>query len=539
MPTNPSTPRNNQSIKLSVTVKFRLEAKYNQANLQQINDAVKRWIEADAKRGIRTLHVEVDNSEDETMKKLKVKPVSSKATAMEIKRAIKDLWNKFRPEPDYLVLFGSEDIVPMFQIPNPSIRMRGLDPDAKVPSDNPYATHLPYSFKKPTSYVVPERAIGRIPDMVCDPDPAWLLDYLDTATKWEPRDATVYSPYTICTAEAEEAANEFMQKAFGKSDPAPIVCPPYSDSDVSNPDRKWLSAGLHIVKCHGNKADATFWGFGEFDERKDKPCPAITSATLRALPTSPPLAATMCCYGAQIFSPSKGSSPGEWPVASTYLRNGALGFIGSTMMAWVGIWDMGPADWIVQSYLKNVFAGHSIGNAFLASKQDYRSFYALEGNTLSDDEEKTLIEYILLGDPSIHPVSSSQSAADLLAVQSRRRRRDARATLAKGIRDCLPTRSPATHAEKGMAKDVFIRAKNALTENDRKRLQKFRIEPTDVAVKRVDAPLPNSSETRQSLEFYWTGKLDRGGHKQAYMLKAETDLHGNLVPGRTAMTYTS
>ena len=44
MPTNPSTLRNDQSIKLSVTVKSRLEKKYNPEALAKITKAVEDWI---------------------------------------------------------------------------------------------------------------------------------------------------------------------------------------------------------------------------------------------------------------------------------------------------------------------------------------------------------------------------------------------------------------------------------------------------------------------------------------------------------------
>ena len=148
-----------------------------------------------------------------------------------------------------------------------------------------------------------------------------------------------------------------------------------------------------------------------------------------------------------------------------------------------------------------------------------------ERDILTDHEEKTLIEYILLGDPSIHPVKSSQSSADLLAIQSRRRRRDARAKLAAGLRECLPIRSDATDAEKAMAKDVLIRAQETIAKiakDDSEKLKKFKIKPTAVRVKRVDAPAPDSPEPRQSLEFYWSGKRNRGGQKQFCVLKAET-----------------
>jgi len=550
MPTNPSTSQEDQSIKLSVTVKSRLEARYDPADLQLIEDAVRQWIEADVKRGIQTVHVHVDDPTE--MNARGVQPVSGEATAEKIKQAIEDLWNTFTPEPDYLVLFGGEDIVPMFQVPNPAIGMRGLDPDPTVPSDNPYATHLDFSPSDPKSYVVPERAIGRIPDMVSDPaypnrkgDAGWLLDYLKVATNWKPKAKSFYKrPYAICTAEAEAAATEFMQKTFTQPG-LPLLCPPVSDSAVSPAARNQLSARLHMIKCHGNKGDATFWGFPEFvPHTRENASAAINSATLKALLQPSTVVASMCCYGAQIFSPSdpKARSPGEWPMASTYLRQGALGFIGSTMMAWVGTSAMGPADWIVQGYVKNVLAGASTGNAFLACKQDYRSHYSFEDNTLSDNEEKTLIEYVLLGDPSIHPVRSSQSAKALVAVQSRRRRRDSRKKLAEGMRECLPKRSPATDADKAMADKVFIRAKKEIAKiakGDIEKLKEFDIDPTTFQVKRVDAPLPGSQETRQSLEFYWSGTRDRGGQKQVCVLKAETDRKGSLVPGQAAVVYSS
>src|SRR5262249_41703081 len=151
-------------------------------------------------------------------------------------------------------------------------------------------------------------------------------------------------------AEAGDAGTEFMRKTFAESGP-PLLCPPNSDAADTPSTRDQLSAALHMIKCHGNKRDATYWGFAEEDQRtKDHPCAAINSATLKALPEPPAVVATMCCYGAQIFSPTgaKAKSAGEWPMASTYIRKGALGFVGSTMMAWVGTLSMGPADWVVQ-----------------------------------------------------------------------------------------------------------------------------------------------------------------------------------------------
>jgi hypothetical protein len=182
-------------------------------------------------------------------------------------------------------------------------------------------------------------------------------------------------------------------------------------------------------------------------------------------------------------------------------------------------------------------AGASLGYAFLKSIQDYQSQYTDDPNILVSTEQKTLIEYVLLGDPSIHPVSSSQSAVDKLAVPRRFRRRVARARIAKRIRDFLPTRSRATRAEKDMAEDVFKNAQSKIAKDDIKKFKEFGIKPTAVQVKRVDAPDPDRVQRRQSLEYCWCGQRDRGGQKQLCMLKAVTDRKGNL--SRASVMYTS
>ena len=543
MPTNPSTLRNTKSVKLSVTVKSRLEKKYNPKALAKINKAVERWKSADAKRGIQTVHVHVDDSTE--MNNLGVAPVLGEATPEKIKQAIENLWNKLTPTPDYLVLFGSDDIVPMFPVPNPSFgNHMNADTDKIVPTDNPYATHLSFSPLETCSYHIPERVIGRIPDMVSEPgaadgsgDPKWFITYLDTATNWKSKSDRFYKrPYAICTADAGDAGKEFMQKTFTGPGLDPLLCPPTSDAVDTPAVRNKLAAGLHMIKCHGNKEDATFYGFPDaVQHTKANSCAAITSAILTKLPNAPTVVATMCCYGGQIFAPKDAYT---WPVASTYLRRGALGFVGSTMMAWVGTSGMGPADWIVQSYLKNVLAGQSIGNALLSSKQDYHSFYSLDDNTFAAPEEKTLIEFILLGDPSIHPVKSAQSSTNQLAILSRRRRRDARAKLATGIRECLPKPSPATDADKALAGDVYTKAQKNVPKDDIKKLKEFGLNPAAVQVKRIDAAVPGSP-CRRSLQFYWGGRRLRDRQKQFCVLRTETDLNGKLVPGSTKVLYTS
>jgi Peptidase family C25 len=521
MKTRRSTLRKRGTVKLSVTVKCHLERKYDAAAIKKINAAIARWKEKDANRGIRTVHVAVDDPA--AMKMLGATPVSGKATAPKIKRAIDDLCKQHKPE--YLVLFGGHDIVPMFEVLNPAYDQNG-DEDEKVWTDNPYASSLPFRSSNRRSYLVPDRVTGRIPDMMSESDPAWFVDYLKTATSWESQPKGFYtrSSYAICSRECKGAGLQCM-RFIDRSDRDLLISPPTTDSSTSTRNR--LSARVHLIKCHGNPLDANFWGEGKRFVK------AISSANLKAHLKPNTVVGTMCCYGAQIFPPS---DPDAWPLASTYLRKGALGFIGSTMKAWVGFpSDMMWADYIAGGYLKYVLRGFSIGLAFLDSKMNYAAAIIQKGNILDLGDEKTLIEYVLLGDPSIHPVTSEHPSA--LAAEERRQRRVVRQRLANGLRTLLPERRPVPTAKSGMAKKVFNRAHSTLGKGVIKELTKFRIKPAAARVEKLDTSLDAPGGSRQSLEYYWSGRRDRDGQKQICVLKAETDLEGNLC--RTAVLHSS
>jgi hypothetical protein len=544
-----------QIVKLSVTVKHRLKCKYGAVKLKRIRTAIRAWIKADALRGIRTEHVEVDDSP--AMKKHGLEPVKlvdGKATPLDIKRAIDRLWKKITPTPDYLVLFGGCDIVPMFVVANP-FDPRG-DNDSlfpqqreKVPTDNPYASSLPFRSSDRRSYLVPDRVIGRIPDRVGSRDPAWLVRYLNSATKSQPESVDRYmKTYAICTYRASRAGDKCM-KYIARPDSKLLLSPPTKDYWRSANHR--LSARLHIIKCHGSPGDPKLYG------QKWNHYPyAMNTHTLRTYLKPATVVATMCCYGAQIFSPAKAvdrtpkalakalrvePKRGGWPLASTYLRDGALGFVGPTVTTYAGDSEMMSADWIVAAYLNGILGGASIGRAFQESKQDYLRWLNQQGQAPGIDEELTLIEYVLLGDPSITPVTYRLSKLITpghkiaLGAEELQTRRVARARLARGLRYLLPKRAPATSAKRAMAKKLFPIAKEAAKEAkamDIRRFKEFALKPSAVHVEKVNTPLlaigdaKNAKiKSRQSLQYYWSGRRvnKRDGQEQICLLKAETD----------------
>ncbi|HSN33259.1 MAG TPA: C25 family cysteine peptidase, partial [Ideonella sp.] len=436
------------SIKLSITVGAALAARYDRAALARIARAVDAWRAADAKRGIRTAHVALDDAK--AMAALGVTPLSGHVSAASVKRKLDALCRRLRP--DYVVLFGGRDIVPMFVVPNPSYDPHG-DDDRDVPTDNPYACATPYRPTDRKSYLVPDRALGRITDLDGDADPAWLVDYLARVTAWKPQPRAFYDRIYAVVCHEWKAAGEACMTYLGLSAAQLQVSPPAHDADAAAKAR--LPHTLHLVKCHGASLDPRFYG------QKGTTYPEVlTSPTLRGRLSPGTLAAAMCCYGAQVYSPADPAAqlPGAWPLATTYLRQGAVGFAGSTRIAWVGIDAMMCADWIAAAFLKSALGGASLGRSLLESRQDYVRWLAGQGQAPDSADEKTLIEFVLLGDPSLHPVATAATPArkvSPLVAQERGQRRAVRAVMAAQIRKDLPHREPARPADARAAQRLF------------------------------------------------------------------------------------
>ena len=212
------------------------------------------------------------------------------------------------------------------------------------------------------------------PDMKRTGDPLGLSTILRPLRARDRNPPSFYKKmFALCTSDSSRAGRQCMQ-FISKPLSDLLISPPTRDTSTSARNR--LSARLHLIKCHGTRLDANFWGKGKRFVR------AIKSTTLKAGLKPATLVGTTCCWGAQIFSPkARHARRGRWPLASTYLRNGALAFVGSTGRAWFGGPTMGFADYIVADYLKWILRRASIGRAFLESKHGYVCYYLEGGGT--------------------------------------------------------------------------------------------------------------------------------------------------------------
>lgn len=498
------------------------------------------------------MHVNLDDAV--AMKAQGVAVLSGKATAARAKKAIDALAKKL--VPDYIVILGGDDVVPYFVIANPSFDPKG-DTDKTVSTDNPYACSRAYRAKTPSSYLVPDRVVGRIPDLPAAAgagDAALIVKFLKTATDWKPRARTHYasttSAYATCCEEWKGAGLATM-RYLGFPEKELMISPPTGDASASA--RKRLARPLHFTKGHGSEIDAHFYG------QKGNSYPEVLfSTTVASRAGAGTLVGAMCCYGAQVYSPTDpvATPPGALPMSVSYLKTGATGFVGSTKIAWVGLDEMMCADWIVGYYLRKCLDGASTGRALLEAKQDYLQYLQKQGHEPDTADEKTIIEFVLLGDPALHPVEGSLPAAPTRAASRvdagalsratvlRSDRRAARAVIAAQVDSALPRREAAPAPRAETARELFRAAAGLLGRGNLAQL-----DPTDAKASRLIGATPSAGVPKAfravvaaasrargaqapTMEYTWTGRQIIGNHVRITLLKVHADADHNVLRSR-------
>lgn len=369
--------------KVIITNMGALRVKYGK-NMPRIEQALMRLVAADRKRGLETKVVAVDSNTD--MEAAGGRPVSDKNDQKQVKTALDVVFQAYRP--DYLMILGAPDIFPHQDLRNPVYDPQG-DDDRVVPSDVPYACEAPYS-KDPRKFVGPTRVVGRLPDLPGAADAAYLVSLLGTSARHRTRSRSEYQKYFSVTAEVwKDSTALSLTKLFGSSD-AMATSPPKGPS--------WTPAQLgrrvHFINCHGAPSDPHFYG-----QRGDSYPVAHSAERLVRKIMNGTVIAAECCYGGELYDPA--DSGDQAGICSTYLRDGAYGYFGSSTIAYGPSEGNGQADLICQYFLNEVLDGASLGDATLRARHRFAQAYT----HLDPVDLKTLVQFQLLGDPSIHAVS--------------------------------------------------------------------------------------------------------------------------------------
>jgi hypothetical protein len=370
--------------KVIVTNLSALRAKYG-ARYAQVRSALTALAAGDRARGLSSKLIAIDSAA--AMRAVGGKAVQSARDQRGAKAAIDAIHSKY--SPDYLVIVGAHDVVPHIDLTNPMAATDEPDDDRRVPSDLPYACDAPFG-RSPARFIAPTRVLGRIPDEVGASDPALLVGLLATAARHRSRERSLYGkPFALSAKVWRKSTQLSVDTIFGPEQPL-LTSPP----DGPRWTKAQLAPRVHFINCHGATLSPIY--FGEFP--RERFFDAHDSSLLRAKVSDGAVVAAECCYGAALYDPA--DAHGQPAICTTYLREGAYGFFGSTTIAYGPSEGNGQADLICRFFIEAVLGGSSLGRA--ATEAHHR--FVAQFSHLDPSDLKTAVQFILLGDPSVHPV---------------------------------------------------------------------------------------------------------------------------------------
>ncbi|MDH5605764.1 MAG: C25 family cysteine peptidase [Anaerolineae bacterium] len=317
-----------------------------------------------------------------------------------------------------LLIVGGPKVIPFHKLPNPVD-----DVDADVPSDNPYAC-------LDENYFIPRWPVGRLPGSANN-DPASLIKQLNTILShrthqeadksffkrvWEKILSFLFKSRRLkksigLTAEIWRRASHAVYRPIGK--PQSLVVSPPSEAQQI-PFHSDAPAQLAYFNLHGLE-DAPDW-YGQRDPFTKSIGPdypiALRPQDIVNSGRAPQIVFSEACYGANVIDKNV-----EDAISLKFLDSGSLAMVGSTVTSYGSIASpliaadlLGKAFW---NYLKEGFpVGEALRRAkiYLAREMNKRQGY------LDGEDQKTLISFILYGDPLSQPHTAGHNSKNLLAL---------------------------------------------------------------------------------------------------------------------------
>lgn len=411
--------------KVIVTNKAALLAKYGSSGVKAVKQGIDALVAADAVRGIRTRLVYLDQAT--SMKPFGRHLVKKAADPRQNKEAIDAVFRG--ADPEYLMILGATDVVPHQDLRNPLYKP-GDDDDVHAYGDLPYACDAAYS-RDITRFRGPTRVISRLPDLTGAKDAGHLLKLLKIAATHRSRAPADYTAYFGLSAQSwKESTGLSLENVFGRASNlrvAPASGPAFTAQQ--------LGALAHFINCHGAGTDDRFYG-----QKGEKYPTAMQAAKVKGKIRNGTIAAVECCYGAELYDSVTLSLP--IPICQQYLADGTYGYLGSTTIAYGPATGNGLADLLTQYFLLALLEGASVGRAALLARQKFVG----QAGELDPYDLKTLGQFNVLGDPSIHPVKLPNPtgtpkgvAAEVASRQQRRERRARMKLNGEFLQDTKPT----------------------------------------------------------------------------------------------------
>jgi len=329
-----------------------------------------------------------------------------------VKLALADLDKKLASKGEMigaLLIIGGNDIIPFHQLPNPTD-----DSDISVPSDNLYAT-------VDDNYFVPQWPVGRIPDEAGN-EAIFLIEQLrylnnEYALKVQAKTiitGTVFESWLASLRESIAQALQTFRKNENLGYCAEVWKVPSSDVfsvinrgdhiQTSPPvDSTKLVLNLHpkpqfgYFNLHGVQESAEWYGQADLT-RSANPVEypvALIPSNLNNNASIPDIVFSEACYGANIIEKTADQS-----LAMQFLAAGSRGFVGSTCIAYGSVErPLIAADLLAHQFWTHIQNGIPAGYALMRAKLNLASAMIQSQGYLDGEDQKTLLSFVLYGDP--------------------------------------------------------------------------------------------------------------------------------------------
>jgi hypothetical protein len=302
-----------------------------------------------------------------------------------------------------VLIVGNDSVVPFHKLPNPTD-----DADATVPSDNPYG-----SLDK--NYYVGDWPVGRLPgDSSTDSGllltqirnltdhhtdetgtQSWINQLLHFLLFWSQAYARNFTNLGY-TAAIWQRASLASFRAIGEARNL-YLCP--SGNKTAFSIDKLNTAPFAYFNLHGVEDGPNWYGQKDTSDTSsgdDYPV-ALQPALLKKNSYSPRIVFSEACYGGHITGRTEADS-----IAMTFLGQGVLAMIASSTIAYGSVTTpLIGADLLGNLVMKYLVEGQPVGTALMKAKVDFVREMNLRQGYLDGEDQKTLISFILYGDPLI------------------------------------------------------------------------------------------------------------------------------------------
>lgn len=304
-----------------------------------------------------------------------------------------------------LLIVGGDQIVPFHTLPNPTD-----DDDQVVPSDNPYST-------TDENYFAPEWSVGRLPS---DDDPDFLIRLLDDYAEEHRivnQKVSLWLRFRIWLTQRLGRFFRNRPRSLGYSasiwrkaslavfktigEPSALLTSPPTEADCL-PRIAMRPVRLSYFNLHGIE-DAPEW-FGQRDPLRDNASGTDFPIALRPQDVvdggnAPRIVFTEACYGANVLEKTLDTA-----LCLKFLDSGSRAVIGSTKISYGSITTpLIAADLLGRLFWEQLSQSLPVGEALRRAKLIMASEMHRRQGFLDGEDQKTLISFVLYGDPLYRP----------------------------------------------------------------------------------------------------------------------------------------